>query len=48
MNSLGIELQVLGESETKTASTERPSKEDDKESPTTPTVFVRRGRVIDG
>ena len=48
MNSLGIELQVLGQSETKTASTERPSKEDDKESPTTPTVFVRRGRVIDG
>ena len=40
MNSLGIELQVLGESETKTASTERPSKEDD-------TYRVRSARAGD-
>jgi hypothetical protein len=45
INNLGIELQVLGEGETENCVTEKQSTEDDDE---LPTVFVRRGRVIDG
>jgi hypothetical protein len=47
INSRGTELQVMNQGEeTTTGVVRRPSSEEDPESPTTPTVFVRHGRVI--
>jgi hypothetical protein len=46
LNSHGTELQVLNQGETTTEVARRPSPEKDPESPPTPTIFVRHGRVI--